>query len=82
MQRAERLPFEPIDGIAGRMPLRYRRGSQMVAPVVIMALGTRKVELALSKLEDFPAGFDKGTASRIVGDGDWLSLRLMRHVSG
>jgi len=64
------------------MRLRYRRASQTAAPVVIVALRAGKVELALSKLEDFPAAFDKGTTSRIVGDGRWLSFRLMRHVSG
>src|SRR5712675_2292123 len=34
LQRSERLPFQPIERIAGRMPLRHRRSGELLAPVV------------------------------------------------
>src|SRR5262249_11677612 len=47
LQRAEALPFEPVDRVAGRMRLRHDVAGKLLAPVVVVALGARHVDLAL-----------------------------------
>src|SRR5262249_47413606 len=50
-QRAERLPLQPVLGIAGRMSLRDCRSGKALVPVVVVAIGAGEVELALSQHE-------------------------------
>ena len=53
LQRAEALPFQPIERIAVRVRLRDRRGGEFLAPVVVVALRAGEVELALALLKNF-----------------------------
>src|SRR3954469_3729576 len=48
LQRAERLPFEPVKRIAGRVALRNRRTGKALVPVVVMAIRAGKIKLALA----------------------------------
>jgi len=52
LQRAETLPFETVDRIAIRMPLWDRCTGELLAPIVVMALRAREVELALPPLKN------------------------------
>ena len=81
-QRAQALPFEAVERIAGRMRLRDRRAAQTLAPIVVMALRAGQVQLALAALENLPPGIDERPGLRIVGDGDRLAPRLVRDIGG
>src|SRR5258708_7012855 len=51
LERAEALPFEPVDRIAGRMRLWNRVAGQALAPVIVVTLAAGEVELALPPIE-------------------------------
>src|SRR5207248_1587016 len=50
LERAHALPLQPVDRIAGRMRLRYRRAGEASPPVVVVALRAGEIELALPSL--------------------------------
>jgi len=51
LQRAETLPLQPVDRVSGRMRLRDGVSDELLAPVVVVALRTGKIELALPAIE-------------------------------
>src|SRR5262249_7934962 len=48
LQRAQRLPFQAIDRIAGRMALRNGGAGELLLGIVIMAVGAAEIELTLA----------------------------------
>ena len=52
LERAQGLPFQAVDGIAGRMGLRDADTGQLLAGVVVVADGAAQVELALATRPD------------------------------
>src|SRR5438876_9138788 len=48
LQRSERLPFEAIERISGRVALRDRGAGERLAPIVVVALRTGEIELPLA----------------------------------
>src|SRR5215207_9557724 len=52
LERAQGLPLQTVDGIAGRMGLRDRDTGQLLAGVVVVADGAAQVELTLSTRPD------------------------------
>src|SRR5207302_8208316 len=76
LQRAEALPFEPIDRIAGRVRLRHDAAGELLAPVVVVALRARHVDLPLALLEQRAALRDERLEPRIGRLGDRHSARL------
>src|SRR5215471_8581693 len=51
LQRAEILPFQPIDRVAGRMRLRDDAAGKLLAPVVVVTLRAGQIELTLTTFE-------------------------------
>src|SRR5437667_9784921 len=47
LQRAKRLPFQPVLWVAGRVGLRDRRAREMLVPIVVVAVRAGQIELAL-----------------------------------
>src|SRR5262245_6680961 len=66
LQRSQRLPFEPIEGIAGRMSLRHGDAGKLAAPVVAVAVRAGKVELPLTALKEGTPSADDGLEARIT----------------
>src|ERR687897_2369140 len=52
LERAEGLPFQAVDGIAGRMGLGDGDTCKLLAGVVVVADGAAQVELALATRPD------------------------------
>ena len=65
LQRAERLPFQPVDRIAGRMRLRDRVPASS-CPSCRRGIGAGEIELALPLLEQIAAARDERREPRIV----------------
>jgi ferredoxin--NADP+ reductase len=82
LQRAERLPFQPVDRIVRRMGLRDRRTRQMLVPIIVMAIAAGKIELALAPHEEIaPLGDER--RERGVGTGlNRHPARLLRDERG
>src|SRR6516165_12487496 len=55
LQRSHGLPFQPVDRIAGRQRLGDGRSSEMLVPIVIVAIGAAEIELSLSLHEELAA---------------------------
>src|SRR5262249_58422761 len=70
LQRAERLPFQAIERIAGRMRLRDRRAGELFLPVVVVTLRAGEIELAPAAMEDRPAGFEERASALVDRDLD------------
>src|SRR5512132_1508036 len=68
LQRAERLPLEAIERIAGRMRLRDDAAGQPAAPVVVVAVAAGQVELALAPLPERAAGVEERLRARVGRD--------------
>src|SRR3954463_9644155 len=64
-ERAERLPFEAVHRVAGRMSLRDGAAAELPSGVVVVALRARHVELALPLLVERLSG------GGIRLHGDW-----------
>src|SRR5947208_7504729 len=68
LQRANALPFEAIERVAGRMRLRDGRASEPPAPIVVVAVRAGEVELALPAQEGGTSGLEK-RLRRAIGRG-------------
>src|SRR4029077_16154305 len=55
LQRPEALPFEAIDRVAGRVSLRDHRAGEPLAPVVVVTLAARQVQLTFAAVEQLAA---------------------------
>src|SRR6516165_10388526 len=55
LERSERLPFQAVLGIAGRLALRDRRSGEMLVPMVVMTIGAGEIELAFAAEEELAA---------------------------
>src|SRR5262249_39856077 len=80
LQRPEHLPLEPIERISGRMALRDRSAGELLAPIIVVALRARKIELALALGEHRAAGFEKRSDARVVRDVDRHAARLLPDI--
>ena len=72
----ETLPFQTVDRIAGRVRLRHGVAGEVFAPVVVVALRARQVELALALVECRAALIEEGLEPRIVVRRDRFAARL------
>ena len=59
LQRADRLPFQAIDRIAGGVALRDSVAGKAAAPVVVVALGAGVIDLTQAGFEQFSPGLDE-----------------------
>src|SRR5439155_1549411 len=59
LQRAEALPFEAIDRVARRVSLRDHRAGEPFAPIVIVTLTARQVQLTFAAVEQLAALIEK-----------------------
>src|SRR5262249_35141274 len=82
LQRAERLPFQPIKRIAGGVSLRDRRSRQPLVPDLLMAIVAGEVELALPLGVERAAFGDERLELRIRPDLDRTAARLLRDEGG
>src|SRR6266480_841773 len=82
LQRAEPLPFQPVDRVSGRMRLRDGTSGQLLAPVVVVALRTGKIKLALPAIKDVSSGIKKRLHSLVDRDLDRHAARLPRDIGG
>src|SRR5262245_2388780 len=72
---AEALPFQPVDRVAGGMRLRDGVARQDLAPVVVVALAARQIELALAAVEQRTAGLEE-LDQAVAADRDRHAARL------
>src|SRR5215212_1325642 len=82
LQRAERLPFQAVKRISGRVPLGDGRAREALVPVVVMAIGASQIELALSLHEQLASFGDKRLQLRIRFGHNRNAARLLRHERG
>ena len=82
LQRTQRLPFQPIDRIAGRMRLGNDDARQLLAGIVVVADGAGEIELALAAAIDLRALRAERLEARVVGRGDRQVARLVRDIGG
>src|SRR5262245_63612181 len=80
LQRADVLPFEAIERVAGWMRLRDRRARELLLPIVIVALRASEIELALAAIERRATRFQERPRALVDGDIDRHATRLPRHV--
>src|SRR4051794_20460976 len=80
LERPDALPFEPVDRIAARMRLRDRRAGETLAPIVVVTMRTREVELALPAKERIATGFKKRPRALIDRDVDRKSPGLQSDI--
>ena len=80
LQRAEGLPFQAIQRVAVRMPLRDRGPAEPRAPAGVVAVGARQVELAHPRLEQPAAAFARRIEARVGVGRERQSARGVRHV--
>src|SRR5258708_243383 len=78
LQRAERLPFQPVDRIAGRLSLRDRRSCKMLVPIVVVAIRASQIELALPLHEQLTSFGDELFELRVGAGGCRHSAPLLR----
>src|SRR6266852_8828096 len=62
------------------MPLRHDVAGESLAPIVVMTKRARQVELALSLVEELPAGGREGREPFILWRRYRLASRLARHI--
>src|SRR5215472_6870583 len=82
LQRTERLPFETVKRVSGSVTLCDRGTCQFAAPVIVVTLRTRKIELTLATFEDRTTRFDERRGLLIVCYGDWHAARLLPDKRG
>src|SRR5260370_15423957 len=80
LQRAERLPFQPVDRIAGRLSLRDRRSCKMLVPIVGVAIRASQIELALPLHEQLTSFGDERFELRVGAGGDLDAALRLRHA--
>src|SRR5271170_3386077 len=78
LQRAERLPFQAVQRIPGRMPLCNRRPRQSLTPIVVVAIRAGEIELALSSPIEVVTSRNEWRELRIVAGGEGDTARLLR----
>jgi len=76
LERAEALPFQPIERVPGRVRLRDDVARELPSPVGVVTLGAREVELALAPVEGGAAASRNGCvrasmATSIGRPRDW-----------
>src|ERR1044071_9064533 len=64
------------------MRLRNDAAREALAPIVVMALRAREIELALPAIERRAPGFEDGRRGFVPFDGDRHAARLAPHVGG
>src|SRR5262245_25754233 len=82
LQRAEALPLEPIDRVAGRVGLRNGIPGELLSPALVVALGASEIELPLPPKERCPAGVEERLRPFVVDDLNREPTRLPRDVRG
>src|SRR6478735_1240846 len=80
LQRAQCLPFQPIEWIAGRLALRDRRAGELLAPIIVVTLGAGEVELSLPLVEHVATGLQKWPGAFVVGNIDRHAAGLPPHI--
>src|SRR6266850_5404515 len=75
LERAEALPFQPIERVPGRVRLRDDVARELPSPVGVVTLGAREVELALAPVEGGAAGVEERLRARVDGDVDRQDAR-------
>src|SRR5262249_820133 len=80
LQRSERLPFEAIERISGRVALRDPSAGELLAPIVVVALCTGEIELPLALDEQLSAGLQEGLGALVVRDFDRHAARLLPDI--
>ena len=81
-QRAERLPFEAIDRIAGRMRLRDQGAGEALAALSSWQMAQLRLSWPWRRVEQGAAGGDERRQRRIVADRDGGAARLAAHIGG
>src|SRR5258708_2420535 len=74
LHRAQGLPLQAVERIPRRMRLRHRGAGELLAPIVVVALGAGEVELSLPLLKEAAAPLDEGTGAGGFGNGLGLAL--------
>src|SRR5262249_40602735 len=64
----------------GRVALRDRGAGELLAPIVVVALGTGEIELPLALGEQLAAGLQEGLDALVVRDFDRHAARLLPHI--
>src|SRR6185503_18519666 len=82
LERAEALPLQPVERIAGRVRLRDDVARELAAPVGVVTLAAREIELALAPIPGGAAGVEERLRARVGCDVDWHAARLARHERG
>src|SRR5262249_49272366 len=72
LERAQVLPLEAVDLVARRVGLRDQAAGEVLAPVVVVALRARQVELTLAPVEGLLSRFEERLRLRV-------DLRRYRH---
>src|SRR5262249_41725648 len=75
-ERAERLPLQAVDRVAGRLPLRDAGARELAAPPLVVALRAGEVQLTLAQVEGRSPGLDERLHPRVVRDRDRHAARL------
>src|SRR5450755_3576201 len=78
LQRAERLPLQTVERIAGRVSLRDGGARKALVPVVVMAIGAAEIKLALALHEQIASFGDKWLELRVGAGLDGEPARLLR----
>src|SRR4029453_14191226 len=76
LERAEALPLEPVNGVAGRMRLRDHVAGELASPLIVMTLAAGEIQLALTPVERGPAAIEERLRPGVGGDVDRHSARL------
>src|SRR5262249_31907232 len=76
LQRTQRLPFQPVERIAGGVALRDRRSGKALVPIVVVAIGAGEIELALPLAVEGAALGDEGFELRVGTGLDPAAARL------
>src|SRR6185369_1024913 len=70
LERPDGLPFQAVDRVARRMSLGNDAAGEALAPVVVMTLRAREVELTLAAIERCASGFEEGGSGLVPFDPD------------
>src|SRR5438874_7148470 len=82
LQRAERLPFQPIGRKGVAMPLTEGLGVQTLAPALLVTLTAGEIHLAVSRRIQRAAAFEARARRSVDAHGERHAARLHRHVGG
>src|SRR5262245_44126389 len=70
LQGSQALPLQPVDRVPGGVRLGDDVAGELAAPVVVVALATGEIELALTTLKGRAAGVEERLRSVVDGDFD------------